>query len=284
MTAFELANDLVVHLYRSRRSRGSKWYDPLQRDIGHLNVWNQSTYVRAAHKCGVIVLMLSQADPTLQMPGPSMTVVLVMIVMLVASVWVYAQLTHLWTTRRPLAAMQEWARANGMRICQPSQVELPAVIGQVGDGLRVTRVLKNEVTTIVQVESAGARWHLMVRDLPGAKATEAVQPAWPATGLRPADREVPWMESMTRRSFPTLLPPERFVVVGTERGAAEALAASSVRALLPADVAVMVVGHSMLLEFSPRPFDGVEFSRLLAVMDQVVEALPVLVFEREPDR
>jgi hypothetical protein len=214
------------------------------------------------------------------MPGPSFMVLLVLVVMLGASVWVYARLTHLWTRRRPLAAMQEWARATGFRICKPTRVELPVVLGQMGDGVRVMKVLEGPRTTIAQVETNEGRWQVVVRELPGAMATEEPAPAWPATGLRPADRSVPWMEQMTQRSFPTLLPPERFVVVGTERAAAEALAGSSVKALLPADVAMLVTGHWLILEFSPRPFDGVEFTRLLAVMQQVVEALPPLVFDR----
>lgn len=227
--------------------------------------------------------MLLQTDPTMQMPGPSFTVLLVLILLLAVSVWVYAQLTHLWTKRRPLAALQEWARANRFRVCKPTQVDLPPVLGQMGQEVRIGRVLKGPATTIAQVETSDGRWHVMVRELPGAGVAEAVAPAWAPTGLRPADRCVPWMEAMTRRSFPTLLPPERFVVVGTERAPAEALAASSVKALLPPDVAMIVTGHSVILEFPPRPFDGVEFSRLLTVMQQVVEALPSLVFT-EPER
>ncbi|HEX8911338.1 MAG TPA: hypothetical protein VF796_03185, partial [Humisphaera sp.] len=55
---------------------------------------------------------------------------------------------------------------------------------------------------------------------------------------------------------------------------ATTLATSSVRGLLPPDVGLLLVGRHLVLEFSDRPFDAIEFNRMIAVAGQVVAHLP----------
>src|SRR5256885_1785346 len=58
------------------------------------------------------------------------------------------------------------------------------------------------------------------------------------------------------------------------RRAALAMATSPVRGLLPPDVGMLVHGPYVTLDFSRRPFDTIEFERMLVVMEQLVTHLP----------
>ena len=51
---------------------------------------------------------------------------------------------------------------------------------------------------------------------------------------------------------------------------ARLMAASPARGLLPADIGLIVHGPYITLDFSVRPFDAIEFDRMLAVMEQLV--------------
>ncbi len=86
---------------------------------------------------------------------------------------------------------------------------------------------------------------------------------WPVTALlRPAARATSVVDLLSVSSFPSLLPPERFVVFGTGGEAAAALSESHVPALLPHDVGLVLAGSHLILDFSGRAFDELEFNRL----------------------
>lgn len=110
-------------------------------------------------------------------------------------------------------------------------------------------------------------WRLLIRQL---------ETTWYPTGARPvAARRPSLLDLYSLSSFPLLGNAERFVIYGTDSAAARALGRSSARALLPPDVGLLLHGRYLVLDFSDRPFDAVEFNRMLAVADQVVAHLPV---------
>jgi len=47
------------------------------------------------------------------------------------------------------------------------------------------------------------------------------------------------------------------------------------RSLLPPDVGLLLHGRHLVLDFSDRPFDAIEFGRMLALADQLAARLPV---------
>ena len=57
--------------------------------------------------------------------------------------------------------------------------------------------------------------------------------------------------------------------MGTEPTAARDLARSTLMALLPPDLGLLLVGRHLLLDFSARPFDPIEFGRMIALADQL---------------
>jgi hypothetical protein len=206
------------------------------------------------------------------MPPPSLGVIAVMLLMLAGAGYVFWRLTHHWTRGRRIAALQEWARAAGMKLHVGEAAALPSALARLGPEPRALLSIHGQHTWIVQLETQSSkanepprRWHALVRQL-GVPS--------PLVGLRPAHAPASLLDLVPARTFPGLLAPERFVAIGEERAAAEALVASSVRALVPADVGLVLLDDSLVIDFSSRPYDGIEFSRLLAVVDQITPHLP----------
>jgi hypothetical protein len=134
-------------------------------------------------------------------------------------------------------------------------------------------LLADRRTSLAQLQTSGplissttpAQWNVLVRK---------IGTAWPPTGLRPAHNPTSLLDVLGLGSFPLLLPPERFVAFGADSQAAKMLAHSSVAALLPADVGFLLHGQSLILDFSDRPFDTIELSRMVALADQLAGRLP----------
>ena len=76
------------------------------------------------------------------------------------------------------------------------------------------------------------------------------------------------------KRFASLLPPDRLVAFGTDSAAARRLALSKIPALLPPDLAVVLHGSFLILDFSSRPFDTIELTRMAALVDQLAAKLP----------
>ena len=200
-------------------------------------------------------------------------------VVVVSSSVVFWALVRRWTTQRRLVALSDWAGARGFKLSRPgrgSACPVPAPL----EGLKnfpsrglwrldrqgtVLAEVATETTPASRNPQRPGRWHVLVRDV-GA--------SWPATGLRPAAHAASLLDAFSLSSFPSLLEPERFVVFGTDSEAAKVLAKSGARTLLPPDVGLLLTGKYLVLDFSTRPFDEIEFDRMLALAEQLVGHLP----------
>jgi hypothetical protein len=193
-----------------------------------------------------------------------------------ASVGMFWYLCARWTTRRQWVVLRDWAGEHGFRMSGAGEGRVPVPL----DGMERVKgenrvMLVGERVVVAQIQTDGTPgsrtphepsvWNVLVWEVAGR---------WPATGLRPAANARSVLDLFSMSSFPSLAPPERFVVFGTDSSAARALADSHVRALLPADVGLVVIGGSMVLDFSVRPFDGIAIGRLRALAAQVGGHLP----------
>lgn len=111
------------------------------------------------------------------------------------------------------------------------------------------------------------RWNVLVRELDAE---------WPATALRPAHAETSLVDLFELAGFPALLASERFTAHGVDPSAARALAKSTITALMPKDLGLILQGRRMVLDFSGRRFDAIDLSRLLALADQLAAHLPAV--------
>lgn len=199
----------------------------------------------------------------------SFVALLTLVVILAASGWVFLVLTRQWTANRPLQALREWARDRRFIVQLAPEAALPAAL----DGLRpldpqVELLLVNAGHTLVRLSTfdrAGfprLMWNLLI--------LETKQARGPA-GLRPANAAASFLDLFSMNGYPSLLPPERFVAFAVDSMDARTLAASPARGLLPADIGLLVHGPYVTLDFSTRPFDAIEFDRMLAILKQVIE-------------
>jgi hypothetical protein len=110
-------------------------------------------------------------------------------------------------------------------------------------------------------------WNLLVRKFGGE---------WPPTGLRPTNAAASALDLFSLSSFPTLAGTERFIAYGTDSSAARVLSKSMLRSLLPPDVGLLLHGGHLVLDFSGRPFDAIEFGRMISLADQLANHVPPL--------
>jgi len=203
-------------------------------------------------------------------PPLSPTVLLTLALILTASLWVFATLIRRETRHRRLVAMSLWARSHDMRLYAASG-ETPPLLKQFNPKIRQS--LSGRGITLAQIETAAIdatvntskrQWNVILRDLSGV---------WPTTALRPTAHSLSLIDLFSLSSYPSLMPSDRFMVFGVEGRAAKALAESTAPALLPPDVGLIVAGNCLLLEFSGRHFDEIEFDRLIDLAEQLAPRL-----------
>lgn len=200
-----------------------------------------------------------------------------MVVILAASVWVFATLVRRQTQHRKMLALSQWAKSQQIRLTDPAALDaataLPALAAFAP---KISMLLNGQAMTIAQVRtentlpsatpaaSGTAQWHLL--QLP-------LEDQWPTTGLRPAVHARSLIDLFGLTSFPSLVADRRFMMFGQEARAATALARSAVSKILPADVGLLLHEHYLILDFSSRPFDEIEFARLVEIARQLLPRL-----------
>jgi hypothetical protein len=210
-------------------------------------------------------------------------VLLLLLALAGVSAGVFVWQVRRWTSQPGWRALLDWSRERGFKLSRP--LGAAAVAREPFDrfeGARVITLLESAETRAMQLEvpatataattpGAGAgepsRWHVLVRQ---------ISSAWPASGLRPAHLPASLLDQFSLSSYPRMGETDRFIVFGTDSAAARALSKSHARALLPPDIGLLLHGRHMVLDFSTRPFDGIELGRMVALADQLVRHLPVV--------
>ena len=208
--------------------------------------------------------------------GFSWVVLLTLALILAVSVVVFVWQVRRWTTHRGWRELLDWSRERGFTLSRPEKTA-----GEPFDrivGARVLTQLESGGSRAMQlriVPEGGAeacnaeatRWHVLVRQI--------ASPPWPSTGLRPATAPASLLDLFSLSSYPRMGDVARFIVFGTDSQAARILSKSEARALLPPDVGLLFHGQHLVLDFSSRPFDGIELGRMVALADQLVQHLPI---------
>ena len=201
-------------------------------------------------------------------------VFLSLIAIIAASSGIFWLLVRRWTTQRHWVAMQDWADQNRFKLHGQDRAVGPEFLKSLTQPPPVVLVSLNDVDTgIVQIEGQPARgkgaqavrWNLLVRKL---------ERAWPTTGFRPASSGRSILDYFKLEEMRAMAPTERFVLYGADARAARALGKSSVAALLPPDVGLLLIEQNLVLDFSTRPFDPLEMQRVDGLAEQIVTHLP----------
>jgi len=198
----------------------------------------------------------------------SFGVLLTLIAILFVSGRVFYVLTQQWTTHRSVEALREWALDRGFEVNFSSGATLPPSLSGLNSldprvEMEFTRgpMVLIRLSTTAKGNLPRPMWNLLVR-----KGKQAHNPA----GLRPASAFASFLDLFSLNGFPSLLPPDRFVAFAGDSKDARRIAGSPARSLLPADIGLLIHGPYVTLDFSARPFDVIEFDRMIAIMAQVI--------------
>lgn len=181
-----------------------------------------------------------------------------------------------WTHNRLWVALGDWATDNRFKLYRANRISVPPPLSDLSlPPPQALVALTGPRTTILQMDTPASvahggvgrpqRWNVLVRE---------IDADWPATALRPASHERSLADLFALASFPALLSSDRFTIHGAESSAARAVVASMLMALLPQDLGLILHGRRLLVDFSTRPFDGIELSRIVALTEQLAAHLP----------
>jgi hypothetical protein len=211
------------------------------------------------------------------MPPPfSIWIFLSLLAVLLASCAMFWAHVQRWTHNRLWVALGDWAGRNGFRLHRAKTAIVPEPLAQLT--LPPPRALVSLVkrgTVLLQMDTPGVsgdqaslrRWNVLVREI------DAI---WPVTALRPAMHERSLVDLLQLGSFPAILSSDRFSIHGVDSAAARAVVSSVLMALLPHDLGLILHGRRLILDFSTRPFDGIELSRMVSLVEQLAGRLPEL--------
>lgn len=190
-----------------------------------------------------------------------------LIAILGASLAMFSQLMRRHTTRRGRFAKWEWRVNRGFRQVDAGVVTLDALDEIRDQALRTLEhyVSRDGRTAIMRLQTVSAQgmvrqWHALVRTVDTYSSPIA---------LRPAEAAVSLVDLMRLSIFPKLSNEARFAVYGLKAIEARKLAMGPARALLPQDIGMIRNADAVILDFTARPFDPTEFSRLCAVAEQI---------------
>src|SRR4051812_19928248 len=214
--------------------------------------------------------MLADANPVPRVAS-TVRVLPTLLRVLIVSVVVFTWQVRRWTTNRRWLALWDWARMTGYKFSRTEHSPPAPLDSLKGRNLRMTTLLHNNKTWLMQLEdptdarARTKRFHVLMR---------AIESDWKPTGLRPANATGSFLDLFSLSSYPAMGEVERFVIYATDTPAARALSKSHARGLLPPDVGMLLTGTRLILDFSNRPFDPIEFGRMTALADQLIAHLP----------
>jgi hypothetical protein len=209
----------------------------------------------------------------------SVEVLATLSVLLAVSAATFRALVRRWESHRPSLALAEWGKEHGFRDIAKDNANLPPPLDVISAREPVVRLaMASDKYVLTQFQTAAIQqlngmpgttgkvtWNLLIR---------RVELPWHPTGLRPTGAHTSALDLFSLSSFPLLGTTERFTIFGTDSAAARALSASMTRSLLPPDIGMYLHGNHLVLDFSDRPFDEIEFNRMLSLADQISQKLP----------
>jgi hypothetical protein len=196
-------------------------------------------------------------------PAFSWGIFLLLLLLLGLAVWAYRAVVLRCTVDRRWIALMEWARDHGFRRRPVHLAELPPPIAILPATIRLN--LTDARASLLQMDQGNAQWNLLIRK---------ISSEWIPSGLRPAKQAASVLDELQLSTYPAYSSAERFHLISADTAAARRLSKSTVRALLPADIGLLLWGNWMILDFTQRPFDPIEFGRMIALADQVAGMLP----------
>jgi hypothetical protein len=212
----------------------------------------------------------------------SLKVLAALSLLLAASTATFWALVRRWESHRRSLALTEWGREHDFYDVIYDSAHLPEPLGVISTREpQVLLALASERSVLIQFQTRAVQ---QADGMPGTTGTvtwnlliRRIELPWKPTGLRPTTAQTSVLDLFSLSSFPLLASTERFTIFGTDSAAARALATSMTRSLMPPDIGLLLHGNQLILDFSDRPFDEIEFNRMLSLAEQISQKLPVPV-------
>lgn len=192
----------------------------------------------------------------------------VLIVVLAIAAEMVRRLIHRHTIDQRSFSLWEWSVEKRFRRLPPAVVTIDA-LDEIRDyALRANDHFRSRdgQTSIYRLQTVSRgdvvqHWHVLLR---------TVEQYSTPIALRPVGAQHSLVDLMHLTLFPKLSSQNRFAVYGLRATDARDLANSAARALLPRDIGLIRNADAVILDFTARPFDPVEFSRMCAIAEQIV--------------
>jgi hypothetical protein len=200
-----------------------------------------------------------------------------LLLVLGASSMMFTLLTRRSTRLRSWVVMSEWAGDRGFSLRRGHRAAaLPAVLGRLHGQALLTLRSPRTLFCKVQVPNppdaasdAGAApegtiCHLLVHK---------ISADWQPAALRAVNAPAGLVDRYGLRPFHSFAAEDRFVVLASDALAAKHLWRSGAPAALPTDLALLLWHDRLVIDFSARHFDPIEFDRMLALAQQIARAI-----------
>ena len=194
-----------------------------------------------------------------------------------AAIGVTALLSLRWTRYRRYYQLLDWCRSRRLRMVRDDRrfAALPELLNQIDPPPRIRWLIRDDDAdpsddriTLLRAQTPTPPYNLLLVRMPHRR--------WPTTALRPTRRTDSLIDRLNLFSYPSTMGVDRFTLHGEHPGAARKLNESHARGLLPPDIGLIAWDDLLMLDFSDRPFDLLEFDRMIMLGKQVAAALPVV--------
>jgi hypothetical protein len=199
------------------------------------------------------------------------TIPVSLLAILGSSTFMLMQLLRRHTVGRERFVKWEWSVNRGFRTGELGAVQIEGLEEIQGQSLRAIEHYRSraENVSILRLHTIGTddvvrTWHLLVQTVDAYSTPIALRPVGATSSI---------VDLMNLTLFPKLSGAVRFAVYGLRAIDARKLVTSHALALLPPDIGLIRNADQLILDFTARPFDTVEFSRALAIAEQLKKVI-----------
>jgi len=200
-------------------------------------------------------------------PRFSAAIFVTLMICLIASLVMFVVLVRRWISQKFRFELEQWAGQRLFEIsAKPNTEALPPPLDKSeGFGLCARRFFKSKDVTIAQLVLAPSTTDVRVFNVCVAPSAVQVSPV----ALKPLKISEQLVIDLFRLAPAASTSSERFQIYGNDLSANLRISESSVAGIVPPDIGFLFSGGQLLIDFSARPFDPIEFDRMLALAQQV---------------
>lgn len=193
--------------------------------------------------------------------SPDLLILTSLALMLMGSIAIFSYLVHRETHRRSDALLLDWARSRQMKkLDRERGVPVPLDVWD-HRGITLLTGFTGSAITVARVQtSEGLKWNCLIRHLETSASI---------CGVRSVEASSTLLDLIDLPILPGQAQQHRVVAMGHDIPSARALM-DRVAPLIPADLSLIRFDRHVLIDFSGRPFDPVELSRITQLTEQLV--------------